>query len=61
MLTTAPFKGRSANSFIETRTSKTIHHRALHDYGYEEKWWGQRDLDPLKEAQKLWQRVLNEI
>ena len=32
-----------------------IHHRALHDCGGEQKWWVQWNIDPLKEAQLLWQ------
>ena len=32
------------------------HHRALHDFGGEQKWWAQRKIDPLKEAQQLWRR-----
>ena len=31
-----------------------IHHRALHDDGPEEKWWQERGIDPLKEAERLW-------
>ena len=31
-----------------------IHHRALHDFGEEQKWWAQRNIDPLKEALQLW-------
>ena len=31
-----------------------IHHRALHDDGPEEKWWEERGIDPLKEAERLW-------
>ena len=31
-----------------------IHHRALHDCGGEQKWWAQRNIDPLKEALQLW-------
>jgi hypothetical protein len=31
-----------------------IHHRALHDNGPEEKWWQERGIDPLKEAERLW-------
>ena len=32
-----------------------IHHRALHAFGDEERWWQQQDLDPITEAQGLWQ------
>ncbi len=31
-----------------------LHHRALHDAGYEERWWQQHRLDPKGEAEKLW-------
>jgi len=34
----------------------TIHHRALHDFGSEEKWWEQMGIDALAEADKLWQQ-----
>ena len=33
-----------------------IHHRALHDFGDEQKWWVRRNINPLKEAQQLWRR-----
>ena len=33
-----------------------IHHRALHDFGGEQKWWKQQNIDPMEEALKLWQR-----
>ena len=31
------------------------HHRSLHQIGDEEGWWKQLNLDPLNEAQRLWQ------
>jgi hypothetical protein len=31
------------------------HHRSLHQVGDEEEWWVQLDLDPLIEAQRLWE------
>jgi hypothetical protein len=31
------------------------HHRSLHQVGDEEGWWSQLNLDPLIEAQRLWQ------
>jgi hypothetical protein len=31
-----------------------LHHRAIHDDGPEEKWWQERGIDPLKEAERLW-------
>jgi len=30
------------------------HHRELHAFGDERKWWKARDIDPLPIAQKLW-------
>lgn len=33
-----------------------LHHRALHHFGAEEKWWEQMKIDALAEAQKLWQQ-----
>jgi DNA recombination protein Rad52 len=32
------------------------HHRALHEFGVEEKWWQQMGIAPLAEAEKLWQQ-----
>ena len=32
-----------------------LHHRALHDDGPEEVWWEAHAIDPLKEAERLWQ------
>ncbi len=31
------------------------HHRSLHQVGDEESWWKQLNLDPLIEAERLWQ------
>jgi len=33
-----------------------FHHRELHDRGNEEIWWEGVKIDPLSEAQKLWQQ-----
>lgn len=33
-----------------------VHHRALHDFGAEEKWWEQTGMDALAEAERLWRR-----
>ncbi len=30
------------------------HHRALHTVGDEEKWWKERDIDPIVHAERLW-------
>jgi hypothetical protein len=30
-----------------------LHHRALHDGGNEEAWWGQHRIDPVSEAERL--------
>ena len=32
-----------------------IHHRALHDQGDEPSWWQQHKIEPLPEAERLWQ------
>ncbi len=32
-----------------------LHHRALHDTGSEERWWGEQGIDPKVEAERLWQ------
>ncbi len=32
------------------------HHRALHTVGDEEKWWKERQIDPITHAEKLWRR-----
>jgi hypothetical protein len=37
-----------------------IHHRALHDFGAEEKWWEQIGIDALSEAEKLWRQSHHE-
>jgi DNA recombination protein Rad52 len=33
-----------------------LHHRALHDFGAEEKWWEQMAINACAEAEKLWQQ-----
>ncbi len=30
------------------------HHRALHTVGDEEKWWKERQVDPIIHAEQLW-------
>ncbi len=30
------------------------HHRALHSVGNEEKWWKERQVDPIILAKQLW-------
>jgi hypothetical protein len=30
------------------------HHRALHTVGDEEKWWNERQVDPIIHAEQLW-------
>jgi hypothetical protein len=32
------------------------HHRALHDSGNERVWWQNAKIDPLAEAERLWQQ-----
>jgi hypothetical protein len=32
------------------------HHRALHDAGDEQAWWQEAKIDPLAEAERLWQQ-----
>jgi hypothetical protein len=32
-----------------------LHHRALHDEGNEEAWWGRHGIDALTQAERLWQ------
>jgi hypothetical protein len=32
------------------------HHRALHDAGDEQAWWQEAKIDPLVEAERLWQQ-----
>lgn len=34
----------------------SLHHRALHDVGDEVAWWGEREIDPISEAEKLWKQ-----
>ncbi|MDA0740117.1 MAG: hypothetical protein O3A59_14530 [Nitrospirae bacterium] len=34
----------------------SVNHRTLYDCGGEQKWWIQRNIDPLKEALQLWQQ-----
>ncbi len=33
------------------------HHRALHTMGEEEKWWKERQTDPVAHAMRLWQEI----
>ncbi|MEE9249907.1 MAG: DUF968 domain-containing protein, partial [Alphaproteobacteria bacterium] len=33
------------------------HHRALHDFGDEERWWRERKIDPIAEATGLWEQT----
>ncbi len=35
----------------------TAHHRAVHDVGNEERWWEHPGIDPVSEAQRLWQQT----
>ncbi len=32
------------------------HHRALHTVGDEEKWWKERQIDPIALAERLWRQ-----
>ena len=32
----------------------TTHHRALHTVADEEKWWRERQVDPIIHAEQLW-------
>lgn len=32
------------------------HHRAFHDAGDEEAWWGRQQIDPIPHAEALWRR-----
>jgi DNA recombination protein Rad52 len=32
-----------------------IHHRALHERGDEKAWWEQNKIDPIEEAERLWE------
>jgi hypothetical protein len=34
-----------------------LHHRALHDVGSEETWWGEHGIDAKGEAQRLWHKT----
>ncbi len=36
------------------------HHRALHSVGDEEKWWKDRQVDPIILAKQLWRERCNE-
>ncbi len=36
------------------------HHRSLHTVGDEEKWWKQRQIDPVAHAEKLWREGWDE-
>ena len=36
------------------------HHRALHSVGDEEKWWKERQVDPIILAKRLWPERWNE-
>ena len=38
-----------------------IHHRALHDRGDEKAWWGQNQIDPIIEANRLWSESQNDV
>ncbi len=33
------------------------HHRALHDVGNEARWWQERGIDPISEAERLWRHT----
>ena len=33
-----------------------VHHRALHDIGDEESWWGAKGINAKAEAVKLWRQ-----
>jgi DNA recombination protein Rad52 len=37
-----------------------IHHRAVHDAGDEISWWGERDIELLAEAERLWRQSHHE-
>jgi hypothetical protein len=37
------------------------HHRALHDSGNERVWWQNAKIDPLAEAERLWQQAPRSI
>ena len=34
-----------------------LHHRSLHDAGDEEDWWEGLGIDPIGEADRLWQEA----
>ncbi len=36
------------------------HHRALHTVGDEEKWWKERQIDPIIHAEQLWRERWSE-
>ncbi len=36
------------------------HHRALHDAGDEDSWWAGQKVDPIVDAQRLWQTTRDE-
>ena len=36
------------------------HHRALHSVGDEEKWWKERQVDPIILPKQLWRERCNE-
>ncbi len=36
------------------------HHRSLHTVGDEEKWWKERQVDPIIHAEQLWQKRWDE-
>ena len=36
------------------------HHSSLHTMGDEEKWWKERQTDPVAHAMRLWQEIRNQ-
>jgi hypothetical protein len=34
------------------------HHRSVHQVGLEQNWWQTKGIDPLAEAERLWQARL---
>ena len=38
-----------------------LHHRALHDEGNEEAWWGRHGIDALTQAERLWRERLSPL
>jgi hypothetical protein len=36
------------------------HHRSLHNVGDDEKWWKERQIDPIAPAERFWQGDRNE-